>query len=73
MISFAVNKQPRQNEMIEVKTDIFLGNCKEVLKQVPDNNIDLIFTSPPYADQRKSTYGGVYVAAFSNFLPMFKN
>jgi site-specific DNA-methyltransferase (adenine-specific)/site-specific DNA-methyltransferase (cytosine-N4-specific) len=59
MFNFAVNKQPCQNEMIEVKTEIFLGNCKEVLKQVPDNSIDLIFTSPPYADQRKSTYGGI--------------
>ena len=45
--------------MIKVKTDIFLGDCKEVLKQFPDNSIDLIFTSPPYADQRKSTYGGI--------------
>jgi len=45
--------------MIEVKAAIFLGNCKEVLKQIPDNSIDLIFTSPPYADQRKNTYGGI--------------
>lgn len=35
------------------------GNCEEVLKKLPDNSIDLIFTSPPYADQRKKTYGGV--------------
>ncbi|MCC7224903.1 MAG: site-specific DNA-methyltransferase [Chitinophagales bacterium] len=45
--------------MIEVKTDILLGDCKNVLKQIPDNSIDLIFTSPPYADQRKNTYGGI--------------
>ncbi|HRK29295.1 MAG TPA: site-specific DNA-methyltransferase [Chitinophagales bacterium] len=45
--------------MIEVKTDILLGDCKDVLKQIPDNSIDLIFTSPPYADQRKNTYGGI--------------
>ncbi|OWY20149.1 site-specific DNA-methyltransferase [Sphingobacteriales bacterium UPWRP_1] len=44
---------------MEVKAAIFLGNCKEVLKQIPDNSIDLIFTSPPYADQRKNTYGGI--------------
>lgn len=25
----------------------------------PDDSIDLIFTSPPYADKRKATYGGV--------------
>ena len=35
------------------------GDCEEILKRIPDNSIDLIFTSPPYADQRKKTYGGV--------------
>ncbi|MBE2233678.1 MAG: site-specific DNA-methyltransferase [Anaerolinea sp.] len=47
---------------------ILLGDCGEVLKELPDNSIDLIFTSPPYADQRKNTYGGIspdkYVAWF---------
>lgn len=47
---------------------ILLGDCLDVLKEVPDNSIDLIVTSPPYADQRKEVYGGVhpdkYVAWF---------
>jgi DNA modification methylase len=30
-----------------------------VLKSFPNNSVDLIFTSPPYADQRKNTYGGI--------------
>lgn len=38
---------------------IIQGDCEEILKQFPDNSIDLIFTSPPYADQRKNTYGGI--------------
>ncbi len=38
---------------------IFLGDCGDVLKEFPDDSVDLIFTSPPYADQRKKTYGGV--------------
>jgi DNA modification methylase len=38
---------------------IYLGDCGEVLKQIPANSVDLIFTSPPYADQRKATYGGI--------------
>ncbi len=38
---------------------IFQGDCEEVLKTLPDNSIDLIFTSPPYADQRAKTYGGI--------------
>ena len=45
-----------------------LGDCREVLKTLPDNSIDLVITSPPYADRRKHTYGGVapddYVAWF---------
>jgi len=38
---------------------IFQGDCEEVLKGLPDNSIDLIFTSPPYADQRAKTYRGI--------------
>ena len=36
-----------------------LGDCEAVLQKLPDNSIDFIFTSPPYADQRQTTYGGV--------------
>ena len=53
--------------MFELDT-IIQGDCEEILKSFPDNSIDLIFTSPPYADQRRHTYGGVspdeYVAWF---------
>lgn len=38
---------------------IICGDCEEVLKDFPDDSIDLIITSPPYADQRKRTYGGI--------------
>jgi len=41
------------------ENQILLGDCGEVLNSFPDNTIDLIFTSPPYADQRKNTYGGI--------------
>ncbi|MDR0544568.1 MAG: site-specific DNA-methyltransferase [Odoribacteraceae bacterium] len=44
---------------MEINTTLRLGDCKEVLKGLPDDSIDLVFTSPPYADQRKNTYGGV--------------
>lgn len=45
--------------MNDISTTIYLGDCKEQLKRLPDNSIDLIVTSPPYADQRKNTYGGI--------------
>ena len=38
---------------------IILGDCEKILSGFPDNCIDLIFTSPPYADQRAKTYGGI--------------
>lgn len=39
---------------------IFEGDCLDILRWLPSECIDLIVTSPPYADQRKHTYGGVH-------------
>lgn len=56
---------------MEIKTEIILGDCGEELKQLPANSVDLIVTSPPYADQRKSTYGGIHPDQYVNwFLPI---
>jgi site-specific DNA-methyltransferase (adenine-specific) len=38
---------------------IIAGDSLEVLKGVPDHSVDLIVTSPPYADRRAKTYEGV--------------
>lgn len=35
------------------------GDCRELLKNIFDNSIDMVFTSPPYADRRKNVYGGI--------------
>ncbi|WP_031458773.1 DNA-methyltransferase [Chloroflexus sp. MS-G] len=52
-------------------TKLILGDCREVLKEIPDNSVDLIFTSPPYADRRKNTYGGIHPDAYVEwFLPI---
>lgn len=45
---------------MEVKAEIYPGDCKNELKNIQDNFIDLIITSPPYTDQRKGTYGGIH-------------
>ncbi|NLA49085.1 MAG: site-specific DNA-methyltransferase, partial [Bacteroidales bacterium] len=56
---------------MEIKTDLYLGDSKEVLKKIPGNSVDLIFTSPPYADQRKNTYGGIHPDKYVEwFLPI---
>ena len=57
--------------MTKLETNIFLGNCEQILKTMPDNSVDLIFTSPPYADQRKNTYGGIHPDKYVEwFLPI---
>jgi DNA modification methylase len=52
---------------------IYKGDSLEVLQTYPDECIDFIFTSPPYADNRKTTYKGVPVDKYVNwFLPIAK-
>lgn len=58
---------------MEIKTNLYLGDCRDILKELPDNSVDLIFTSPPYADQRKNTYGGIRPDKYVEwFLPISK-
>jgi site-specific DNA-methyltransferase (adenine-specific)/site-specific DNA-methyltransferase (cytosine-N4-specific) len=58
---------------MEIRTDLFLGDSKTMLKKLPDNSVDLIMTSPPYADQRKGTYGGIHPDKYVEwFLPITK-
>ena len=39
--------------------ELYVGDCIDVLKTLPDSSVDSVVTSPPYAMQRASTYGGV--------------
>ena len=40
--------------------EICQGDCVDVLaERAADDSFDLIFTSPPYADRRAKTYGGI--------------
>ena len=38
---------------------LYKGDCLNILPLLPSSSVDLIVTSPPYAAQRKNTYGGV--------------
>ena len=57
---------------LEIDLDtIIQGNCLEVLKSFPDACVDLIFTSPPYADNRRKTYNGTPIKDYVGwFLPI---
>lgn len=38
---------------------IICGDAREILKLIPSESVNLIVTSPPYADRRVNTYGGI--------------
>ncbi len=50
---------------------IYQGDSQEQLRFLPDHCVDLVITSPPYADQRKNTYGGIHPDQYVQwFLPV---
>ena len=52
---------------------ILCGDCEQVLQQFQGNSVDLIVTSPPYADNRKNSYGGISTKEYVEwFLPKSK-
>jgi len=57
--------------MKEIITKIIQGDCKDILKTIDDDSIDLIVTSPSYADRREHTYGGIKPEKYVDwFLPI---
>ena len=48
------------SDTMEIRSDIYLGDSAIELQKIPTDSVDLIVTSPPYADQRKGTYGGIH-------------
>jgi len=44
---------------MKLASEIYQGDCLELLKRFEDEKFDLIVTSPPYADRRAKTYGGI--------------
>jgi site-specific DNA-methyltransferase (adenine-specific) len=50
---------------------IFEGNCFDIIKEVPSDSINLVITSPPYADKRKRFYDSVHPKDYVEwFLPI---
>lgn len=50
---------------------LHLGDCLDVLQTFPNACVDLIVTSPPYADSRRKTYGGIHPDDYVEwFLPI---
>jgi site-specific DNA-methyltransferase (adenine-specific) len=54
-----------------LRDGLIRGDSRAVLPTIPSNSIDLVVTSPPYADRRKKTYGGVSPDKYVDwFLPI---
>jgi len=68
----AIPKKQNKRQVLPVN-NIICGDCEGVLLVFPENSIDLIITSPPHADSRKSTYGGIHPDHYVEwFLPKTK-
>ena len=42
------NEEQEQREELDVKVDLHLGDCINILKSMPSSSIDLVITDPPY-------------------------
>lgn len=63
-------KLKEKNFAILALNSIICGDALEILRTFPNDVIDLIVTSPPYADRRKNTYGGIHPDKYVQwFLP----
>lgn len=48
----------KETKKLKLSNSYICGDCLEILRDIPDESIDMIMTSPPYADQIKD-YGDV--------------
>jgi DNA modification methylase len=67
-----ISVNSRKKESVDPLLDtIYHGDSEDVLPRFESESIDLIVTSPPYADRRKHTYGGVSPGDYVDwFLPI---
>ena len=60
-ISIGKFHERRQPNGSQTRSNMLVhGDCREILTRLPTESVNLIVTSPPYADNRKHTYGGVH-------------
>ncbi len=49
----------------------YVGDSRELLRQLEDNSVDLVVTSPPFALQRQKEYGNLVDHEYEDWLMMF--
>lgn len=71
LITGDVETVPNRPSRSEPSLRLYQGDSAKVLTKLTPASVDLIVTSPPYADQRKSSYGGVHADDYVEwFLPI---
>ena len=55
------------------KTEIYLGDSREILVKYPDKYFNLIVTSPPYADARHEHYASIIPDEYVSFILSFND
>lgn len=53
------------------KGQAYVGDSLDLLKEIPDNSIDLVMTSPPFALRRQKTYGNVEETEYVDWITPF--
>lgn len=53
------------------KGQAYVGDSLELLAELPENSIDLVMTSPPFALQRQKTYGNVEETEYVDWIKPF--
>jgi len=66
---YVINVSPSHSQL--PLNSIICGDALQVLRSFPEGIVDLIVTSPPYADKRKNAYGGIHPDKYVQwFLPI---
>ena len=56
---------------MKLENKIFNADCLDALPKIPDNSVNLIITSPPYAEKRKKSYDSIPESQYVKwFLPI---
>jgi len=53
----------------ELINKIICGDCSELIKLIPNNSIDIVFTDPPYGLNKNGVRGDADLSLFYNILP----
>ena len=70
----AVSHDELRDALAATRWWLIEGKCEEVLPHLPDGSVQLIVTSPPYADARRRQYGGLHPDDYVDwFVPMARH